>query len=201
MTITADAILTYILVAAGGFLVKVFLDWIKSAADDKADKAKKFEEQTLKNEIEKIVKETNEAFKKELLDDISRIQAEEKTNYDYWQKMYWDAVNRLTEVQKEFNLLKEQDILFYKYLLIDTCKEYIDNGKMTQYQFDRLTEGYKIYKALGGNHQGDLYYKRAVALPIIANEHDNEDKEMHSIFDYADQVKATGEKKNRDNQN
>ena len=122
MTITADAILTYILVAAGGFLVKVFLDWIKSTADDKADKAKKFEEQTLKNEIEKIVKETNEAFKKELLDDISRIQAEEKTNYDYWQKMYWDAVNRLTEVQKEFNLLKEQDILFYKYLLIDNYK-------------------------------------------------------------------------------
>ena len=105
MTITADAILTYILVAAGGFLVKVFLDWIKNTADDKADKAKKFEEQTLKKEIEKIVKETNEAFKKELLDDISRIQAEEKTNYDYWQKMYWDAVNRLTEVQKEFNLL------------------------------------------------------------------------------------------------
>lgn len=199
MTITADAILTYILVAAGGFLVKVFLDWIKSTADDKADKAKRFEEQTLKNEIEKIVKESNENFKKELLDDISRIQAEEKTNYDYWQKMYWDAVNRLTEVQKEFNLLKEQDILFYKYLLIDTCKEYIDNGKMTQYQFDRLTEWYKIYKALGGNHQGDLYYKRAVALPIIANEHDNEDKEMHSIFDYTDQVKATGEKNNRDN--
>lgn len=195
MTITADAVLAYILVAVGGFLVKVFLDWIKNTADDKADKAKRFEEQTLKNEIEKIVKESNDAFKKELLDDIAKIQAEEKTSYDYWQKMYWDAVNRLSEVQKQFKVLEEQDIIFYKYLLIDTCKEYLSKGEMTQYQFDRLTEWYKIYKSLGGNSQGDLYYKRTVALPIIANEHDNEDKEMHSIFDYTDQVKAMEEKK------
>ena len=88
MTITADAILTYVLVAVGGFLVKVFLDWVKNTADDKADKAKRFEEQTLKNEIKKIVKESNEAFKKELLDDIAKIQAEESKNYEYWQKMY-----------------------------------------------------------------------------------------------------------------
>ena len=98
-------------------------------------------------------------------------------------------------MQKQFKVLEEQDIIFYKYLLIDTCKEYLSKGEMTQYQFDRLTEWYKIYKSLGGNSQGDLYYKRTVALPIIANEHDNEDKEMHSIFDYTDQVKAMEEKK------
>ena len=199
MTITADAILTYVLVAVGGFLVKVFLDWVKNTADDKADKAKRFEEQTLKNEIEKIVKESNETFRKELIADIEKLQVEEKKTYEYWQKMYWDAVDRLNAVQKEFNILKEQDVIFYKYMLIDTCKEYLSKGEMTQYQFDRLTEWYKIYKALGGNHQGELYYKRAVALSIVANEHDNEDKEMHSIFDYTDQIKATGEKKNRDN--
>ena len=66
---------------------------------------------------------------------------------------------------------------------------------MTQYQFDRLTEWYKIYKSLGGNHQGDLYYKRAVALPIVANEHENEEQERHSIFDYGDQIKDNGIKK------
>lgn len=46
MTITADAILTYVLIAVGGFLVKVVLDWIKTSAEDKNDKAKRFEEQS-----------------------------------------------------------------------------------------------------------------------------------------------------------
>ena len=187
-TISADALLTYIIIGTAGFAFKALLDWGKTKTEQKMDNAKKYEEQTLKQEIKKIVKESNQSFKEELLDDIGKIQAEEKETYNYWQKMYWDAVNRLTEIQKEFNLLKEQDVIFYKLLLIDTCKEYIDNGKMTQYQFDRLTEWYKIYKALGGNHQGDLYYKRAVALPIVPNEHENEDKEMHSIFDYTDQI-------------
>jgi hypothetical protein len=45
MTITADAILSYVLMAIGGFLVKVFLDWIKTSAEEKNDKAKRFEEQ------------------------------------------------------------------------------------------------------------------------------------------------------------
>ena len=189
MQITADGILQYVLVAAGGFLVKVILDWIKNSTNDKVDKAKKFEEQVLKNEIEKIVKESNKALKEELLNNMAKFQEKEKTTYDYWQKMYWDAVNRLTDVQKEFNLLKEQDVIFYRYLLIDTCKEYLNNKQMTQYQFDRLTEWYKIYKSLGGNSQGDLYYKRAVELPIVADEHEELDKEAHTIFNYTDQVK------------
>lgn len=192
MTITADAILTYILVAIGGFLIKVFLDWIKTSAEEQSDKAKRFEEQTLRNEIEKIVRESNKAFKAELLEDIAKLQAEESKNYEYWQKMYWDAVNRLNEISKEFKVLEEQDIIFYRYLLIDSCKEYLAKGEMTQYQFDRLTEWYKIYKSLGGNNQGDLYYKRAVALPIVANEHEDADKEMHSIFNYTDEIKSTG---------
>ena len=188
MTITADAMLTYVLVAFGGFLVKVFFDKLKSKTEDNMNKARKFEEQLWKNEIEQIVKESNKALKDELLDDIKRFQSESNSTFDYWQKMYWDAVNRLTDVQKEFILLKEQDVIFYKFLLIDTCKEYLERGQMTQYQFDRLTEWYKIYKALGGNNQGDLYYKRAVSLPIIANEHEDIDKEKNSIFNYADQI-------------
>lgn len=188
MTITADAMLTYVLVAFGGFLVKVFFDKLKSKTEENMSKARKFEEQLWKNEIEQIVKESNKALKDELLDDIKKFQSESNSTFDYWQKMYWDAVNRLTDVQKDFVLLKEQDIIFYKYLLIDTCKEYLERGKMSQYQFDRLTEWYKIYKALGGNNQGDLYYKRAVALPIIANEHDDIDKEKNSIFNYDDQI-------------
>ena len=194
MTITADAVLTYILVAVGGFLVKVILDKIKQSAEDKTDKARRFEEQNLKTEITKIVREENLSLKKELSDRIEEIQKENRKNYDYWQKMYWDAVDRLEKVQKQFENLEKQDIIFYRNLLIDTCKEYLAKGELTEYQFDRLTEWYKIYKELGGNHQGDLYYKKAVALPIIPDKHSEEDQKMHSIFDYEDLVESENKK-------
>ena len=179
MTITADAILTYILVAVGGFLVKVILDWIKTSAEEQSNKAKRFEEQNWRNEIEKIVRA-----------EIEQLREESRKNNDYWQKVYLDAINRLDKVQTNFENLEKQDIIFYRNLLMDTCKEYIAKGELTEYQFDRLTEWYKIYKELGGNHQGDLYYKKAVALPIIKDKHLEEDDKMHSIFDYEDLVKS-----------
>ena len=193
MTITADAVLTYILIAVGGFLVKVILDWFKQTAEDKNDKAKRFEEQNWRVEITKIVRAENEQLVKELRQEIQDLKNEGRKNYDYWQKMYWDAVDRLEKVQIKFENLEKQDIIFYRNLLIDTCKEYLAKGELTEYQFDRLTEWYKIYKELGGNHQGDLYYKKAVALPIIKDKHIEEDDRMHSIFDYEDLV-ASDEK-------
>lgn len=194
MTITADGILTYVLIAAGGFLVKVILDKIKQTAEDKVDKAHRFEEQNIRAEVTKIVREENTSLKKELSDKMEEIQKENRKNYDYWQKMYWDAIGRLEKVQEKFENLEKQDIIFYKNLLIDTCKEYISKGELTEYQFDRLTEWYKIYKELGGNHQGDLYYKKAVALPIIPDKHSEEDQKMHSIFDYEDLVESENKK-------
>ena len=71
---------------------------------------------------------------------------------------------------------------------------YIAQGHMTQFQFDKLTELHKIYNSLGGNSQGDLYYNKAISLPIVKDEEhylredwnaddlfvDSEDMKMHS---------------------
>ena len=54
--------------------------------------------------------------------------------------MYLDAINRLDKVQIKFENLEKQDIIFYRNLLMDTCKEYLAKGELTEYQFDRLTE-------------------------------------------------------------
>lgn len=194
MTITADAILTYVLIAIGGFLVKVILDWIQNYFEEKNNNARRYEEQNWRVEITKIVRAENEQLVKELKQEIEDLKETGRKNYDYWQKMYWDAVDRLEKVQVKFENLEKQDIIFYRNLLIDTCKEYIAKGELTEYQFDRLTEWYKIYKELGGNHQGDLYYKKAVALPIIKDKHMEEDDRMHSIFDYEDLVESNEKK-------
>ena len=188
-TITADGVLYYILAFLGGALLRYIWDKFIKEESKKEEKAKKYDEQEMKEIVTNIVQDSCDQIKEEMLKSMNDFKNESKSTFDYWQKMYWDAIDRLESVRKDFVLLKEQDVVFYKRLLIDTCKDYISHGKMTQYQFDRLTEWYKIYKELGGNSQGDLYYKKAVALPIVDNEHSDTEDEFDSIFDYDEQIK------------
>lgn len=94
------------------------------------------------------------------------IKATMMDNMNYFQKKYNEAVEHLEKVEKEFLILREQNLAFYKYQLINTCKKYLAQGEITQYQFDRLAELHRIYSSLGGNSQGDLYYEKALKLPI-----------------------------------
>ena len=167
MNISADALLSYVLVAFGGFLIKYIWDRIVKEHNKKEEKVSKYDEEQLKETIEAIVKQTCLEFKSEVESSLNDFKVESKSTFEYWQKKYWEAVDNLREVEKEFKTLREQDLLFYKYQLINTCKTYIAQGRMTQYQFDRLTELHKIYHSLGGNSQGDLYYKKAISLPIL----------------------------------
>ena len=189
MTITADAMLKYVLVAIGGFLVKTFLDWIKTDAENKVNKAKKYDEQEFKEEIIKIVKEAQDQLKQELIANMTTFQTESKATFDYWQKMYWEAVDHLKVVEKDFLSLREQDLVFFKYQLINSCKKYLSKGHMTQSEFDRLSELHKIYNTLGGNSQGDLYYNKAIALPIIS-EHGEDEFEDFELFVNEEDMKS-----------
>lgn len=85
--------------------------------------------------------------------------------------------NKLTVFQEDFINNKEQNLLFYKYQLINACKKYLAQGYLSQYQFDSLSELHKIYHNLHGNGQGDEYYNRAIALPIKTELHPEEDIE------------------------
>ena len=58
-------------------------------------------------------------------------------------------------------------IASYRFRLIQLCKELIKAQRMTQNEYDQLTEFYKIYIGLGGNGQAKEYYEKAIALPII----------------------------------
>ena len=54
----------------------------------------------------------------------------------------------------------------YKFRLVELCKIHLNNGYMTQDEFDQLTEFYKLYTGLGGNGQAKQYYNKASALEI-----------------------------------
>ena len=130
------------------------------------EKAKKYDRQELQETVEKIVKDMCLEFKGGLEESINDFKTKANTEFERYSKMYWEAVEDLHNVEKDFHHLRQQDLAFYKYQLINSCKKYISQGYITQYQFDRLSELHKIYHDLGGNSQGDLYFQRATTLPL-----------------------------------
>lgn len=177
MTISADALLTYILVAFGGFLVKAIWDQMVKKGQETQQKAASFD----KAEMAEFIKAT-------MMD-----------NMNYFQKKYNEAVDHLALVEKDFLALREQNLAFYRYQLINTCKKYLAQGEITQYQFDRLTELHKIYHSLGGNSQGDLYYQKALKLPIAKErEHLAVNHEDDELYVTADDLKADHHEAGRD---
>lgn len=54
----------------------------------------------------------------------------------------------------------------YRFRLTQLCKAYIQQGFMTNGEYEQLVEFYKVYASLGGNGQAKTYYERAIQLPV-----------------------------------
>ncbi len=54
----------------------------------------------------------------------------------------------------------------YRFRLTQLCKAYIQQGYMTDKEYEQLIEFYKVYHGLGGNGQAKTYYERAIQLPV-----------------------------------
>lgn len=180
MDVNADAVMTAVVAAFGGFLLKYIWDSLVASKKQKDEKATKYDKQELQESVEKIVKEMCIQFKGGLEESINEFKAKANAEFERYSKMYWEAVENLHNVEKDFHHLRQQDLAFYKYQLINSCKKYISQGCITQYQFDRLSELHKIYHDLGGNSQGDLYFQRATALPLA---HDNQYRQIDEADD------------------
>lgn len=196
MNISVDAAVSYVFVAFAGFFVKYIWDQLVKDVDRKKEKISKYDKEELKDNVTNIVQEVCEGFRKDFENSLNEFKVESKSTFDYWQKKYWEAVDNLREVEKEFKTLREQDLQFYKYQLINACKMYIAQGNMTQFQFDKLSELHKIYNSLGGNSQGDLYYNKAISLPVVKEEdhHIYEDWNADDLFVDAEDMKNHNEK-------
>ena len=54
----------------------------------------------------------------------------------------------------------------YRFRLTQLCKAYIQQGYITEKEYEQLIEFYKVYHGLGGNGQAKTYYERAIQLPV-----------------------------------
>lgn len=180
MEINADAVLGALVAMLAGLFVTFIWNQLLQIRDKKNEKAEKYDQQALEETIEKVVKETFASCHTEMQESLMNFKKESDATFEYWKTMYWEAVDHLKEVEHDFQHLRAQDLMFYKYQLINSCKKYLAQGYITQYQFDRLSELHKIYHDLGGNNQGDLYFERASRLELAK---DNAYKPVDSLDD------------------
>lgn len=79
-------------------------------------------------------------------------------------------IEELRKYVLESNTLtnKHLDLILasYRFRLTQLCKAYIQQGFMTNTEYEQLVEFYKVYAGLGGNGQTKTYYERAVQLPV-----------------------------------
>lgn len=150
-----NAAIYAILTALGGYLIRYIWDLSVKHMEHQSQKIQSYDEDAMLDKINEAITKANEPLKAELA----------------------LLNNKLTVFQKDFINNKEQNLLFYKYQLINACKKYLAQGYLSQYQFDSLSELHKIYHNLHGNGQGDEYYNRAIALPIKTELHPEEDIE------------------------
>ena len=79
-------------------------------------------------------------------------------------------IEELRKYVLESNTLtnKHMDLILasYRFRLTQLCKAYIQQGFMTNTEYEQLVEFYKVYTGLGGNGQAKTYYDRAVQLPV-----------------------------------
>lgn len=54
----------------------------------------------------------------------------------------------------------------YRFRLIQLCKGFLNQGFITTAQMEQLSEFYKLYTGLGGNGQAEIYYNKAMQLPL-----------------------------------
>ncbi len=54
----------------------------------------------------------------------------------------------------------------YRFRLIQLCKGFLNQGFITTAQMEQLAEFYKLYTGLGGNGQAQVYYNKAMQLPL-----------------------------------
>ena len=82
MNISADAMLSYIIAALGGFFLKYLWDKLVKEQNNKEEKAIKYDEKELQETIEKIVKNSCIVFKGELEKSLNDFKIESKSTFE-----------------------------------------------------------------------------------------------------------------------
>lgn len=128
---------------------------------------------------DKLKKEKDQAEKNTKL--IAEQQLDKKISHSIeieLEPIYQELEDLRKYCRENENLEKSHMALIvasYRFRLIQLCKGFLAQGFVTPAQMEQLAEFYKLYTGLGGNGQAQIYYDKAMLLPLKV---DNDDVEI-----------------------
>lgn len=155
ITLNADAILTSIICVLAGYLLKYLWDLAIRYKENEDTKAELFDKKQLEETIKAAVKEELEPVKAQ----------------------YAEVTARLNNDESQVRLMLNQDMEFYRQTLISECKQWLVKGYITKDGFERIAGLHRIYKAFGGNSDGDMIYDKTIKLDIKIDKELEQEKE------------------------
>ena len=82
---------------------------------------------------------------------------------------------RLKELTAEYEDKLKKILESYKFRFIQLCKTHIQEGWITDSEWEQIVTFYDLYHGLGGNVQAEEYYNKVKQLEIVRDEKKNED--------------------------
>ena len=155
ITLNADAILTGIVCVLAGYLLKYLWDLAIRYKENKDTKAESFDKEQLEKTIKAAVKEELEPIKAQYVEDAARLNNDES----------------------QIRLMLNQDMEFYRQILVSECQQWLVRGYITKDGFEKIAGLHRIYKAFGGNSDGDMIYDKTIKLDIKTDKELEQEKE------------------------
>ena len=123
----------------------------------------KWHGQKLRKEVEEA-KKLAEEKEKEKIENMIEVELE---------PIYVELEDLRRYIRETENIEKTHMSLIiasYRFRLVQLCKGFLAQGFITAAQMEQLSEFYKLYTGLGGNGQAQIYYNKAMALPMKSDE-------------------------------
>ena len=173
-----------LILAAAGMIFGIVSHKEKKKIDMALDKTQKenadyqrlLEEEKVRNHRKMILEELKPIYdemasiKKHIHDDEKQFENKLDNLKDYHNSDRDEVAQDIDQRTKDLELKILKIVESYKFRFIQLCKTHINDGYITNSEWEQIVAFYDLYHGLGGNGQAEDYYNKVKELEVVPDE-------------------------------
>ena len=175
------ALVSGLIMAAAGMIFGIISHKQKKKIDADFDKVQKqnadyqrlLDDEKARNNRKMILEELKPIYdemaqiKKHISDDEKDFEDKLDNLKDYHNNDRDEVAQEIDERTKDLELKILKIVESYKFRFIQLCKTHINDGYISNREWEQIVTFYDLYHSLGGNGQAEDYYEQVKKLEII----------------------------------
>ena len=110
------------------------------------------------------------SIKKHIHDDEKQFENRLDNLKDYHNSDRDEVAQEIDQRTKDLELKLLKIVESYKFRFIQLCKTHINDGYITNSEWEQIVAFYDLYHGLGGNGQAEDYYNKVKELEVVPDE-------------------------------